>query len=202
MSASILSLFRSPQVRFRFPAAVLLVFSLLRAAFQVDSPASILLYVATWTIVLHVFLGAWVFIRYLRATSPLHQVLDLLAVLLMGLATLSIPSTPRWCVCFALVFTIAITKYLLCLKTDFPPLLHNYVREKVRLESPSVLLFSASGILARRYPEGLFVPLLVEGMILAASLLFAVYMIGIRRVYQTVVRECSDTGDPHRTMPT
>lgn len=155
---------------------------------RIDSLASALLYLATWAIVLHVFLGAYVFIRYLKATTPLHHTLDLLAVLFMILATLSVRSTPLWCVCFAVVFTIAISKYLLCLKTGLPPMLQDYAREKVRLESPSVFLFIACALLAGYLPEDAIPALLIESLILAASLLFAIYMIGIRRVYQKLAR--------------
>lgn len=182
------SLLRSPDWRFRFPAATLLVLVLGIMALRISSPASILLYLSSWTIVLHVFLGAAVFIRYLKATSTRHHVLDLLAVLFMTLATLSIHATPRWCGSFAVVFTLAIYKYLLCLKTDLSPVLADYVREKIRLESPSVLLFAACALLARYLPEGRLPPLLIEAAILAVSLLFALYMIGIKRAYQKVAR--------------
>ncbi|MDA3873438.1 MAG: hypothetical protein PF795_05720 [Kiritimatiellae bacterium] len=152
---------------------------------RIASPASALLYLASWTIVLHVFLGAYVFIRYLKATSTLHHILDLPAVLFMSLATLSVNSTPQWCGWFAAVFTIAISKYLLCLKTDLPPVLREYTREKIRLESPSVFLFIVCALLAR-YLSDAVPPLLIEASILAASVLFAIYMIGIKRVYQKV----------------
>ncbi len=84
------------------------------------------------------------------------------------------------------MFTIAISKYLLCLKTDLSPVLRDYAREKVRLESPSVFLFIACALLARYLPGDAFPPLLIEASILAASILFAVYMIGIKRAYQKV----------------
>jgi hypothetical protein len=185
MTVSPFPILISPTWRFRVPALLLLLGCLVGMAPRIDCPSSALLYLSSWTIVLHVFLGAYVFIRYLKATTTLHHVLDLLAVLFMTLATLSIHSTPLWCGCFALVFAIAISKYLLCLKIDLPPTLHNYAREKVRLESPSVFLFLASAYLAT-LPEGTIPALLIESLILAAALLFAIWMIGIRRVYQKV----------------
>lgn len=186
MSLLPFSILRSPDWRFRFPAAVVLALVLCIMATRIDSSASVLLYLSSWTIVLHVFLGAIVFIRYLKATSPLHHILDLLAVLFMTLATLSIDATPLWCGWFAAVFTIAISKYLLCLKTDLSPVLDDYVREKIRLESPSVFLFITCALLAQYLPEGRWPPYLIEASILAASLLFALYMIGIKRVYQKI----------------
>lgn len=181
-----LSILASPIWRVRFPAMGILVLSLVLMALRIDSPASALLYLSTWTIVLHVFLGAYVFIRYLEATSPLHHGLDLLAALFMILAALSIRSTPLWCGWFAAVFTIAISKYLLCLKTDLSPALHDYALDKVRLESPSVFLFIACALMARYLPGDALPPLLIEASILAASILFAIYMIGIKQAYQKV----------------
>jgi len=120
----------------RVPAAVVLAVIL---AFQYDRITgfgSALMYTASWIILLHVWIGEYVFIRTLHAVSRNQQLLDALAGLLLLGGLLSFRQSALWCAFLAGAFALAITKYLLVEQHINVPELKRYVREKILWESP------------------------------------------------------------------
>lgn len=162
--------------------------ALLLKAPGVDEFGVACLYVASWIILLHVGIGEYVFIRYLHALSRNQQALDALAFVLMLCALLSVENPALWCAFFAGVFSLAIVKYLLVESRTPIENLRRYAREKVRLETPSVLLFAALAVLFNHLPPGHFAARSAALAILAAAAGFAFWMIGVRHVYRRLAR--------------
>lgn len=167
---------------FRAPAAAGL-FLILCLQSRMPDGASLRLYLATWVIVPHVFLGVWVFVRFLRATNPVHTFLDVAALIFLLQGALHIHAPAAWCAWFGGVFTVAILKYALTLRSGIPEDLKHYSRMKIRLESPAVGGFFLAAALFAALPSSSPALPILEGGILFASLAFAVYMIALRRAY-------------------
>ncbi len=183
----------------RVPAAVVLAVIL---AFQYDRITgfgSALMYTASWIILLHVWIGEYVFIRTLHATSRNQQLLDALAGLLLLGGLLSFRQSALWCAFLAGAFALAITKYLLIEQHIGVPELKRYAREKILWESPSVCLFSVLAVVISRLPEGSASVRMIEMAILTASALFAVWMIGIRHIYRQAARATPPSSQPDKT---
>ena len=151
-----------------------------------------IIYLSGWVIVPHVFLGVWVFVRHLKATTPAHTVLDTLAFCFLCFGVLSFRSTAAWCAWFGAVFTLAIVKYVMVTQTDIAPELKRYAREKILLESPAVLLFFLAAFTTFRLPEDAAMHRVLELAILLSSAGFAVYMIFVRRAYHKVVKAAKE----------
>lgn len=170
----------------RIPLAVLLATVLGFQAGRIQRFGDAAVYAATWIILLHVYIGEYVFIRYLHAISRNQQILDLFAALLLLGGVLSFSQSALWCAFLAGAFALAITKYLLIEQRLTRPELKQYVREKILWESPAVCLFSVLAVLISRLQGENPVIQLVETGLLTAAALFAVWMIGIRHVYRKV----------------
>ncbi|MCC5847391.1 MAG: hypothetical protein JJU29_04780 [Verrucomicrobia bacterium] len=174
--------------RLRLKAGIALLTLLAVLALEMSGLGAWLLYAATWAIVLHVLLGVYVFVMHLHALSRPQCALDGFAFLFLLGAVLSPRNPALWCAFFAGVFALAIVKYLLVAETESSELLRDYAREKIRLETPAVIGFALMAMAASRLsPESLTMRIM-QVSILLCSILFAVYLIGIRRIYQQVTR--------------
>ncbi len=174
--------------RLRLKAGVLLLILLAALALEVSGTGGWLLYAATWAIVLHVLLGVYVFVMHLHALSRPQWALDGFAFLFLLGAVLSSGNTALWCAFFAGVFALAIVKYLLVAETESSEILQSYAREKIRLETPAVIGFALMAMAAGRLPSESMAVRIMQIAILSCSILFAVYMVGIRRIYREVAR--------------
>lgn len=143
-------------------------------------PASPWILWATRIILAHVLIGVWVFVRHLRALSPLQQHMDAFAGLLIAGAILSMSAPAVWAAFFAGAFAVALLKYRTC-RHDCPPHPYTgYIRLKLRLETPAVPLFALAALLHLHLPQ--FAEA-IDITLFAASLLFALYLILLRRAY-------------------
>lgn len=184
---------------FRLPAALGLLLLMARQSLQTMDPA-LWLNLAGWVIVPHVFLGVWVFIRFLKATTLLHTALDTLALLFMTAGILHVDTPAAWSLAFGAVFAVAILKYALTLRANPPADLRRYARDKIRLESPAVACFFIAAALFQRLPPSSSAALLLQGAVLASSMAFAVYMIALRRAYHPFFQKIDSptTGSPKK----
>lgn len=147
-----------------------------------------LIYAASWIILLHVMVGEYILVRHLHANSKNQRALDTLAFILFLGGILAFTSAPLWCAFMAGVFALAIVKYVLVEQQTPQPALRQYAREKIRWEAPSVLLFAALAVfMDLRAPREGKLPV-AEVAILAASILFAVWMVAVRHIYRRVIR--------------
>jgi hypothetical protein len=177
----------------RMPAAVLLAAVLALQAGRIDGFSSTMIYAASWIILLHVLIGEYVFIRYLHAVSRNQQMLDGFAGLLLLSGFFSFHRTALWCAFLAGAFALAVTKYFLIEQRIENPPLRKYAREKILWESPSVCLFSILAVLMDRLPSGSAARRLIEIGILAASALFAFWMIAVRHIYRRAAGACRES---------
>lgn len=182
------SLLRLSPWLIRMPVAVILAAVLALQFDRVDGFGPAVIYTASWIILLHVFIGEYVFIRYLHAVSRNQQLLDLFAGLLLMCGILSFDQSALWCAFLAGAFALAITKYLLIEQHLTHSGLKRYTREKIWWESPAVCLFSVLAVLIDRAGAQKMMVQLVELVILIASALFAFWMIGVRHIYRKVAR--------------
>jgi len=170
----------------RITASILILAVLALQFSRIDSFGSALIYAASWIIILHVFIGEYVFVRYLHALSRIQNLLDAFAGLLMLAGFLSFHKSALWCAFLAGAFALAIIKYFLVEQHIELPALKRYAREKILWESPAVCLFSVLAVVIDRLPEGSATVRIIELAILSAAALFAVWMIGIRHIYRRV----------------
>lgn len=166
---------------------------LVALAGRIDGFGPAVLYVASWVILPHVFLGVHVFVRHLRAVSPVQNLLDVIAFVLLFCAILSFRTTTLWAAWFAGVFAVAILKYVLTLRSDLPKALHAYAREKILLETPAVFLFALAALVVHRVPEAPLLARAIEVAMLVCAALFAFWMIVMRRVYHRVAHAGDET---------
>lgn len=177
----------------RIPAAVVPAAVLGFQFGRIDGFGAAVMYAASWIILLHVFIGEYVFIRCLHAVSRNQQLLDLFAGLLIFGGILTFRQSALWCAFLAGAFALAITKYLLIEQYLVTPVLKRYAQEKIRWESPAVCLFSVLAVLMDKIGEQNTLIQLIELSILIAAALFAFWMIGIRHVYRRVMRRSGET---------
>lgn len=170
----------------RIAAAVVLAAVLVLQFGRIHRFGTALIYAASWVILLHVFIGEYVFIRYLHAISRTQQLLDAFAGLLLLGGILSFHRSALWCAFLAGAFALAITKYFLVEQHIETPALKRYAREKIIWETPAVCLFSVLAVLIDRLPAGSAFVQFIELTILAATAFFAVWMIGVRHIYRRV----------------
>lgn len=168
----------------RIPSAIVLAAVLGLQAGRINGFGPAVIYAASWIILLHVLIGEYVFIRYLHAVSRPQQILDAFAGLLLLGGLFSFHRAALWCAFLAGAFALAIVKYILVEQHIQNLPLRHYAREKILWESPAVCLFSVLAVLMDRLPAESTVVRLIEIGILAASALFAVWMIGVRHIYR------------------
>lgn len=163
-----------------------LLLALAVGAPQVVGYGSAVMYAASWVVLLHIFVGEYVFVKHLHAVSRNQGALDMLAFFLLLGGMLTFNKSALWCAFLAGAFALASMKYLLIERTVREPALCRYARGKVRWESPAVVLFALLAVVIGNLPtRGLAIRVL-ESAILAASALFAFWMIGVRHAYRRV----------------
>ncbi len=172
----------------RLAAGLLLTGMLALQTAGIETPGPAVIAAATWIILLHVFIGEYVFLRCFHAYSGVHLYLDGFAALLLFGGVLSLHRTALWCVFLAGAFALAIVKYRLVETGLESETLRRYAREKIRWESPAVVLFSGLAVTFDRLPDQSAAVRILEAAVLMAAALFAVWMIGVRHIYRHVVR--------------
>jgi hypothetical protein len=169
----------------RVVAALVAVALLVYQTIQVEAAGAMIICAATWVVLLHILIGEYVFVRYLHAVSRIQKALDLLAFILLLAAIASVSATALWCAFMAGIFALATAKYLLVERSIDNPALRRYAKEKIVMESPSVLLFTLLALFINYDREGVTVRA-IEIVLLVLALLFAIWMIGIRHIYRRV----------------
>lgn len=158
------------------------------------------IYAASWVTFLHVCVGEYVLVRYLHARSHVQNVLDLLAAVFLVAGILSFASPSLWCAFFGGLFALAVTKYLLVVRSTRDPALKRYAREKVHWESPAVVgLALLAVVLDQLPPKGTAAHALQVG-ILCATAGFAIWMIAIRHAYRRIARHTETATDPESAL--
>lgn len=167
----------------RLTAGLLLLLWLIVRAFRSSSPGEAWILAASFTILAHLLIGVWVFLHKLRATSAWHRSADAFAFLFLSGAVASTANTPLWCAFFSGLFAVAILKYHLCAEAGLSDDLTAYTREKIRLEAPAVVVFVLAALVTARLPETHPLRLRVEALLFFSAILFAFYLIALRRIY-------------------
>jgi len=163
---------------------------------QIEDFGSAAIYTATWITFLHVCVGEYVLVRYLDARSSLQNVLDLLAAIFLFAGVLSFTSPALWCAFFGGVFALAVTKYLIVERGAVDVDLKRYVREKIRWESPSVVILALVAVVLDQVSPRSSAAHLLQLGILIGTAAFAVWMIGVRHAYRRVTARAGGPGRP------
>ncbi len=171
---------------FRILVGITVSMLLIVKGLHIDSIGASAMYIATWVTFLHLCIGEYVLIRYLHAQSTIQNYIDLLAGLFLIVGVFSITAPALWCAFFAALFSLAVTKYLVIERETTSSKLRKYACDKVRWETPAVIGLIICAVLLHQQPPHTTGAILIQLIILTATTLFAVWMIGIRHAYRRI----------------
>ena len=165
----------------RLTAGVAGVVLLLLRASAIQTTSHVLLYAATWITFLHILIGVDILIRCLHAYAPIQQGLDILAGIFLGLFLVSFTFPALWAAILAGLVGVAVLKYGLLHFTLKDRFLRGYVREKLLLEGPAVLLLALAAAILWFGDMPRIVTLGIEMFLLTSTTAFAIWMIFIKK---------------------
>lgn len=173
--------------RFSIVVGILLTLGLRRGA--IIDRTDLLLYAASWVTLLHLSVGAYLFI-YLRADSMIHRVLEVGGFLGVAALVATFRAPVTWCTALALIMLVAVIRYALIYRTESRAVVKRYARMKMVIESPSILFMSLFAVLFRYAPVNGRMEEILAGTILLSTTLFACGMIA-GRVYSRLLDDLS-----------
>ena len=161
-------------------AIVLIVLGIRITANQ--SPVDWIMYAATWVTILHLCMGAFLFVR-LGAKSTIHQSLECVGLLCTVIMVWCFTKPMWWCVALAVLMAVAIARYALIYLDDKRPAVLSYALEKLWSETPAIPVMVILAIYFYRISGGGHSVLYLGIIVLASTTLFAFWMVIVRRIY-------------------
>jgi len=169
--------------------AVIILFGLLSVRITASqSTADSIMYAASWITILHVCVGAFLFVR-LGATSLIHRLLEFIGLLCMFTLAWWFTVPAWWCLSLALLMAVAIVKYVLLYKSDKRPAVRCYAREKILSESPAIPIMTVLAIFFHRADPVSQSNLYMSLFVLMITAAFAFWMVVVRDIYRRLLNE-------------
>jgi len=130
---------------------------------NISSPQELLYWIATGMFLYHWYWGLVYFIKYLGATESFLELFFDFVIVGVLVSTMFWIDTPAvWFLMNGIVFIFAIIKYVLALKLrKLPERETAYVKRKISLEVPAVVLFLLGAIIGSFFDLGLLLGILV-----------------------------------------
>ena len=163
---------------------IILLVTLLLLINKIKDAGILLVYISTWILILHIWLGAYYIIRYLKQENTIiNYVLDLAPLICMLIGVLSFHRLEIWGASFAILFTFAITKYKIINLSARNKLIKEYTNKKIRNEIVSVPLLIFLAVSAYMFKENITIIRFLQIMTLLSQFFFVVWLAYIKKVY-------------------
>ena len=167
---------------------IVMVFLLLLLALATDKISNkgvLLIYISTWIIVLHIWLGAHYIVKYLKVKIDIWNVLlDIVPLVCMTLAVINFYRLTLWSSLFAILFTVAIIKYGRVYLSSKDQRIKEYTLKKIKNEVIAVPLLIFLAVYASLFERNSSAMIFIQSITLAFQILFAVWLIHIKKVYK------------------
>jgi len=166
---------------------VVSVLSVLGArVFAIQGPVDWIMYGASWVTILHLCVGAFLFVR-LGADSSAHRALEFTGLLCVVVLAWWFTEPVWWCTALAILMVVAIVKYILLYRIDNRPVVRTYAREKIMAESPAILVMTGIAICFHRSPIDGSLALYLSLFVLAGTAVFTIWLVVVRKIYHKLL---------------
>lgn len=143
-----------------------------------------LMYLSTLIIVLHVWLGAYYIIKYLKPSENIiNYILDLFLLGFLLAVTAYFHKLVIWSILLACLFSLVMVKYVVIRYSTLDKKVKEYTIKKIRNEIyvvPLLILLAAFAHLFKNNELAIF---LLQVIVLLFQIFFAVWIIFIKKVY-------------------
>ena len=164
---------------------IFLLFLLTLSVDKINNKGIFLIYISTWILILHIWLGAYYIVKYLKAkTDILNVLLDIVPLVCMFFSVLNFNKLEIWSNLFAILFATAIIKYARVYLSGGDKRIREYTLKKIKNEVVTIPLFILLAILAYIFEMNGTMMILLQSMTLASQVFFAVWLIYVKKVYQ------------------
>ena len=143
-----------------------------------------LIYISTCILVLHIWLGAYYAVKFLKSEENLRNyILDASILICLMLGIINFYRIIAWGVLFALLFILVMVKYRIAYLSSKERKIKDYLSKKIRNEFVVAPLFAIFAWLAYAFKGSNMVILSLQIFALFFHVFFAVWMICIKKVY-------------------
>lgn len=163
---------------------MVLLVVLLLSTNNITDTGVLLVYISTWVLILHIWLGAYYIVRHLEQENTLlNIILDLVPLICMLIGALFFNRLEIWGAAFAVLFTSAIIKYKIINLSAKNKLIKEYTSKKIRNEIVSVPLLISLSILAYVFNGNTAIILPLQLMVLLSQIFFVIWLGYVKKVY-------------------
>lgn len=157
---------------------------LLLSTNKITDTGVLLVYISTWVLILHIWLGAYYMVKYLEQENTLvNNVLDLVPLICMSIGVLFFNRLEIWGAAFAVLFAFAIIKYKIINLSAKNKLIKEYTSKKIRNEIVSVPLLIFLAILAYVFNGNTIIIKFLQIMTLFSQFFFVIWLAYVKKVY-------------------
>lgn len=163
---------------------LLLIVILLFSMNKVKDFGSLLMYMSTFVLILHIWLGAHYIINYLKAKEDItNYIIDIFLLALLLVGVLYFQKLVIWSIIFALLFTFAIIKYRMIYNSSNNDKIKKYITIKIRNEISAIYLLTSMAGLAYIFRNNNIILLLLQIATFFFQIFFVIWLIFIKKVY-------------------
>ncbi len=165
---------------------IVLLFVLILKYKSIQTLPEIFIYGSTIIIMLHIWWGAFIIVKYLKLKSnPALFLLNLMMLISLFFIPFLIQKVALWALTFSLFFGLVIVGYSILYNLNDKENTRAYIRKKIHYEMLAPLLFLLLYLFLRFIEsESLFLILCM--IVFVGQILFTIFLFRIKRVYDIV----------------
>jgi len=151
---------------------------------KISDTGTLLIYISTWILTLHVWLGANYIIKHLKPEKHfINYILNIIALGCLISAVFFFDNFIFWCLLLTILFSAAVLQYKVINRNSHDSSVIEYTAQKIKCDVFAIPVFFSLALLAYIFKDISYFIFFLQVITLLLQLVFAIWLILIKKVY-------------------